>query len=266
MKSLGEYVRPLRAQDLVGPVEVQERDGDVPMLRLADRRKQRLPDRHRHAAFEDFLIEVRQHPRGLRATAGRRAPQEPALALRRRRRKTPGTFEIVPGLMTISPATAVPSISTTRVEPGPVTTSSRCDVPTRKKSKEPDVHSDRHPEVDLAAGCDELAHGLKAPAHPESRTGRASCVIRGSSPSNSRSGVATELEQAAALLIGNGQQLREAARDGGRHLLGAELAELGEFLRQHREPRDVGEDEGAVDRAVAQPRSSASHSSVRRGR
>ena len=49
----------------------------------------------------------------------------------------PGRWSIVAGLSTISPAVAVPSISTTRVDPGPVTISSRWELPTRKKSNEP---------------------------------------------------------------------------------------------------------------------------------
>ncbi len=39
--------------------------------------------------------------------------------------------------MTISPAVAVPSASTVAVTAGPVTTSSRCDPPTRKTLNDP---------------------------------------------------------------------------------------------------------------------------------
>ncbi len=44
---------------------------------------------------------------------------------------------LVAGLTRICPATAVPSINTVAVAAGPVTMSSRCERPMRKKSKSP---------------------------------------------------------------------------------------------------------------------------------
>ncbi len=48
-----------------------------------------------------------------------------------------GSAAAVSRLTRISPAVAVDSISTVRLAAGPVTMSSRCDSPTRKKWKEP---------------------------------------------------------------------------------------------------------------------------------
>ena len=74
-----------------------------------------------------------------------------------RRRRKPDPFapptwpgrraDAVTGLITICPASAVPSISTVVLAAGPVTISSRCDPPTRKKWKSPewtptDIRSD----------------------------------------------------------------------------------------------------------------------------
>ena len=76
-----------------------------------------------------------------KGTKGRRGPPAPDAAGSRRpwrrRRRSDAVRAAVSGLITISPASAVPSMATTVLAPGPVTMNSRCESPTRKKWKRP---------------------------------------------------------------------------------------------------------------------------------
>ena len=77
------------------------------------------------------------------------AQQEAGAALRRRG-TTRGSSCAVSGLSRICAAEAAASICTVRVAAGPATINSRCDRPTRKKSKVPLCDPHRHPQRHVA--------------------------------------------------------------------------------------------------------------------
>src|ERR1700722_10425697 len=63
--------------------------------------------------------------------------------------------------------------------------------------------------------------------------------------------IATELDEAAAVVVRDVQQVDEAVADRRSELFGADLAVLSELLGEFRESRNVDEDERAFDGAVA---------------
>ena len=171
-----------------------------------------------------------------------------------RRRSSPGPLAsprhrlgrsaAVSGLTMISPASAACSIATRRLQPGPTGRNSKWDVPTAKKWKQPGMHALRHPQRDLRPGDFDPADVAQHPAHQDGRATGARGVTLALEPQQQR--VAAELEQAAAVVVGDEQDRLETAPDRLGDLLGALAALAGEPFGQLREPGDVHEDGGAV--------------------
>jgi hypothetical protein len=62
-------------------------------------------------------------------------------------------------------------------------------------------------------------------------------------------GVAAELEQVPAFVVGSGEEFREAVVKNFRDFFSADLAVAGETLRHRRKAGDIHEDERALDGA-----------------
>ena len=69
--------------------------------------------------------------------------------------------------------------------------------------------------------------------------------------------VAAELQQAAVVAVGLGEQLGERGAEHVDELLGPLAAALGEALGELREARDVGEEQRPVDAPPSAPRASS---------
>ena len=93
----------------------------------------------------------------------------------------------------------------------------------------------------------ELARGLDLPLHVERRTAGAGLVS--GTVEQEQDGVATPLDHAGTLGVGDRQQLGEARVEQVVHLLGADLALLRKSLGERGEARDVDEGERARDLA-----------------
>ena len=148
---------PSLREQLVGAVEVQERDRRLAVLGLlvppvaggAGRRRD-VPaevERRRAAAGAS-----RSPPRSAAATRRSRSP-DPAP----RRPAAGGSAAAVASLTTTWPASAAPSMSSACVTPGPVSSSSRCESPTRKQWNGPvctpaDMRSTTGPAEVVRAG------------------------------------------------------------------------------------------------------------------
>src|SRR3954451_10458 len=111
----------------------------------------------------------------------------------------------------------------------------------------PGVDADRHAELEVrAAGQLDPANIPKCTAHPHRRTACVGDVVTVLEQEQQR--VAAELDQAAIVGVRDRQQIRETRLDRVGDLLGPLPADLRELLGELREPRDIDEDDGAVDR------------------
>ncbi len=238
---------PRCSHQVVHAVEVDERDGRVPVLGLGRARQQVLPERHR-----DALRDVDRGDRDLDVVAlerqGRRtAAQQDALALGLSERSSPAGPPPCPGSARISPAVAVDSISTVRLAAGPVTISSRCDSPTRKKWKEPLFTPTDIRRTTLPAVVSRRPTLRSVGPHPMGGGGGPGGMPGSREPE--QEGVAPELQEAAVLPVGDGEQLREDGAEDLGDLLGTHLAVAGQALGHLREPGDVDEDHRPVERS-----------------
>jgi len=224
---------------LVHAVEVDERDRRVPVLGFRRARYQVLPERHR-----DRLSDIDRGDRDLEVVAlereGRRtAPQQDALPLRltqdvgrQGRRRVPAEEDLARGRRRLHVHGAARRRTGHHELP--------VGLAHEEEMERAAVHTHRHPQDDLAGGGIEASDAAQRPPHPM-RGGRgAGGMPRPGEPDQER--VASELQQAAVLAVGDGEQLGE---DGAEHLgdlLGAHLAVAGQALGHLREPGDVDED------------------------
>ena len=109
------------------------------------------------------------------------------------------------------------------------------------------VEAGVHLQLDGAGRRPRPSDRAQRPAHLERRARRARCVVVALVEQQQR--VAAELEQAAALRVGDGEQRREGRVHDLGDLLRAGSAEAGEPLGHRREARDVDERERSVDLA-----------------
>ena len=105
------------------------------------------------------------------------------------------------------------------------------------------VHAHRHPQRGPRARRDDRARGAQRAAHPDGRAQRALGVRVALEEQQQR--VAAELQQAAAVRVGDREQRGERGLDRLADPLRALRAEPGEPLGQLREAADVGEDQRA---------------------
>ncbi len=101
------------------------------------------------------------------------------------------------------------------------------------------MDADRHPQLDVLGD-----HRLDRPLHVRSRPGGALFVTIAAKEEEQR--VAAELQDVAAVPLGDLDQTVEAARDAADELLGAGPAPGREPLGERGEPGDVDRDEGAL--------------------
>ena len=241
----------LRTEQRIGAVEVDERDRDLAMLGFPDRRQQRLADRHRDTSLEGFVGELGQHPHGRGRVADRCAAQE--MTFPRRRADAPGR-EVGRELGADHDlACARRSLHLDDARRAGASHDQLAMRLTDQEEVEPAaVRANGHAQVDAATGRVELAHRLEALAHADRRACRTGRVLRRIiAGKQQEEGVATELQEAAVLLVGHAQQVGEARGDGVGHLFGTHRPELRELLGELRESGDVRKDEGPVDRVVA---------------
>ena len=109
------------------------------------------------------------------------------------------------------------------------------------------MDADGHAQPDVPGRCRERAHRTQRAAHFDGGAAAASGVT--GSGEEQEHGIAAELQQVRALLVGGGEQPGEAAAHHLRHLFGADLALAREALGHRREAGDVHEHEGAIDLA-----------------
>ena len=242
---------PCLGNEAIGPVVVDEGDRDPAVLRLgAGDEGGPQPERNALPQVE-LAIDLLEGQEGA-ARAARVA----------RRSRNPGPFAgptrlglsaaAVAALMTISPASAVPSISTTALAPGPVTTNSRWDSPTRKKLNRPLwTPTDMRSEMRLPQHGEATDHAER-PAHLNGRQAGPGLVRLAREVDEQR--VTAELEQAAAVGHGQVEKRDEAGVDRRGELLGARLPQTGQALGELGEPRNVDERNGALELLVRSAR------------
>ena len=164
-------------------------------------------------------------------------------------RQRAGSSAAVSVLSRISPASAACSIATRRLQPGPAGSNSTCGRADREEMEFARMHALRHPQRDLRTRNLDPADGAQHAAHQRRRTAGAFDVALALEPEQQC--VAAELEQAAAVLVGDLEDRFETAADRLGDLLRALAALAGEPLRQLGEPGDIDERGGAVARPVA---------------
>ena len=249
MERLGRRGRTVLFDQRVGPVEMDERDRDGTVLGSspagqnvrADGGRQAMRDASRRASSAAAPAATSRLDREARAAAAVPAPwTRPGIGS--------AGCAAVSGLTMISPASAPCSIATSRLQPGPTGRNSKWDVPTAKKWKQSRMHALRHPQRDLRPGDFDPADVAQHAAHQDGRATGARGVTLALEPHQQR--IAAELEQAAAVFVGDEQDRLETAPDRLGDLLGALAALAGEPFGQLREPGDVHED-GAAFRGPA---------------
>ena len=151
--------------------------------------------------------------------------------------------------MPISPASAIASIVTVSVAPGPAISSSRWTLPAVKKSSFPvvipiDIRSVTVPPATRSRPTRSIVRCISQQARR-----RALRVVGAVEQEQQR--VAAPLEQAGTPVVGLVEQRREHAVERVAHELRADLALPREPLGERREARDVDEHQRSVDREVA---------------
>ena len=147
--------------------------------------------------------------------------------------------------MTISPASAVPSMVTVVLAAGPVTMSSRWEAPTRKKWNRPLwTPTDIRRDTFCPRTVKPSDHPQVAPHVDGGPTGPG---LVGLAREQEQQGVAAELEEASPVGHGDVQQGHEAGPDGGCQLFGAHLPVLGQTFGEFGEAGDVDEGHRAQD-------------------
>ena len=145
VEPFGQVARAVLLDDGIGAVEVEEGDRGDAVLGFAAPFEQVLPDRRGNVAGQIDAVELGRRDgehrgRAGEATAGGRPLLGPA----------PGSVRsgiaAMVGLITISPAVAVPSAATVLVAAGPATMSSRCVAPDHEHVERAPVDADRDPQ------------------------------------------------------------------------------------------------------------------------
>ena len=147
------------------------------------------------------------------------------------------------------PADAAPSISTVVLTEGPARSSSRCESADEEAAELAAVHPGRHPQLHASrrwSRVDRQPGGAAACRRPRRRA----LGVRLPGEEHEQR-VPAELQKAAAALVRDREELREAPTDDVDHLFGADLAVTGEALRELRETGDVDEEQGTVDHLPA---------------
>ena len=166
-----EPIGAVLGEKVVHAAEVDEGDRGLAVLRLGVARLEVAPDRRRHAGTEVEAVERRQ--RLELAPDPRRCLQQPAAPLDSPKSRS-GSVAAVSSLTRISPASAPASISTVRVTPGPVSSSSRCDLADEEEVEGVAVDADVHLERDRPDRGLRPPELSKRPAHAVGRVARRS--------------------------------------------------------------------------------------------
>ena len=251
---VGDRLRPLALDQLVGPVEMHERD----------RRPAGARARRRRRAGARGSRPARSREQQLVGDVGQR-PARPTAA--RRRVRTAGSSRVPSASPDARPPGSAPArrradhdLARARRSPpsrrpasppGPVTSSSRCEPPTRKKSNVPVWTPDRHPQRSPcrrgSRSCRPSRSARRMPS--AARAARAAWSRRIAAVNKSRSASPPNFSRPAAFRRRR-EQVGEARADRVGHLLGAHPAGLRQPLGELREPGDVDEHHRAVDRAL----------------
>ena len=117
-------------------------------------------------------------------------------------------------------------------------------VADQEEEEAPGVHADVHPELHVTGRRLRTRDDRERVAHADSRSGRAQLVTLAVEEDQQR--VAAELQQAAAMPVGDVEQRGERRVHHVRHLLGACASERRELLGHRGETGDVDERERAV--------------------
>ena len=119
-------------------------------------------------------------------------------------------------------------------------------IPHQEEVERTAVRTHRHAQLDLGARQVDLADGPQRGAHPHGGRARPNRMSLAREEQQQR--VAAELEQAATVRVGHGEQLGEAGLDRLGDLFGALFALAGQLLGQFREAGDVDEHDAALER------------------
>ena len=158
-----------------------------------------------------------------------------------------GRNAAVSGLTMISPATAQCSNCDEAAPRGADREELEMGRAHREEMEASRMHALRHSQRDLGTGNFDPADVAQRAAHQDRRAAGARGVTIALEPQ--KQGIAAELEQAAAVLVGDGQDRLETASDRLGDLFGALAALAREPLGQFRESGDVHEYGGAVARS-----------------
>ena len=158
----------------------------------------------------------------------------------------------VAGLTTISPASAVPSISTTALGAGTGDDELTMGLAYEEEVEQAAVDADGHAERNALPQHGEATDHAQRPAHLHGRQTGSGLVGFAGEVHEER--VTAELEQTAAVRDGKVEERDEAGVDGGSELLGARLPQTGQALGELCESRNVDEGDGALEFLVRQLR------------
>ena len=120
-------------------------------------------------------------------------------------------------------------------------------VPDEEEMEVAAVNADRHAQADESCRRRDPADLTQLRAHADRGVTAARGVV--GPREEQEQGVTAELQQAAAVLIRDGEKPRERRVEDFRDFLGPDLPLPGQALRQLGETRDIDEDKGAFDRS-----------------
>ncbi len=233
-------------EHLVHPLEVDERDRDLPMLGVRPSLQEMLADRDRDAGRELVGVAAVHRLGRDRHDVGRLAAQQQPFALLRAEdlgRERERGREAHQDLARVGGVLHQHGLAGGRAGDHQLAVGGAH----QEEVEDPAAHAHRHPERDEARRGLDPPDRAELAAHPERRPRRAHGMVLLGEEEHER--VATELHEAAAVLVRHDEEPREDRPQDVRDLLGAHLAVARQSLGHLREPRDVDEDDRALELA-----------------
>ena len=229
----------------VGAAEAHERDRDEPVLRCPPAAEHVSAHGHRQAEGQPTAVDLGRRLLGREVALARRGPQQPA---------RPGRGAEAPARQQLGDGGADHDVAGAR---GALHAQHRrhgragddrlaVRAAGEEQVQRAGVDADRHAQRRAGAGRGERAGGAQRAAHADRGAARALGVAVALEEQEQR--VAAELQQAAAVRVGDLEQRGERAADRVADLLGALGADAGQPLGEPREARHVGEHQRARQR------------------
>ena len=241
----GGLVGTVLGEHLIGPAEAEERRDHLPVLGGASARghvgtqhaRQTSGDRGGRQIRAGLVLD-RFHPGGFPDEQRARPFGQAEASFGQQRRHIPAHADLARDRFVLHQH---------RVRPGRAGHDQLAvRIPHEEEVERTAVRAHRHAQLDLGARQVDLADGPQGGAHPHGGRAGPSSVSLAREEQQQR--VAAELEQAATVRVGDGEQLGEAGLDRLGDLFGALLPLAGQLLGQFREAGDVDEHDAALER------------------